>query len=491
MFKSYILLFSCIFTLFVFVSSHEQPPKGTLEIAQLDRITSLLSHTVRHECILKLVNKHPTQSAEWFDFLIPVNQESILGFLGAYDGKKVLPNEFVGTKDGIYSISRFSLSLPLLPNAFTNIKIIWITCGEHIPSPPKIKQGEEHRYLFETSATLPTPYHVLKQSYNILIPSDQLKEYTKLNGISTTDNGLKYINNNPVSPMTTTNLKLHFVNNFPRLVITSLERRVTISHWHGSIQVEEFYDVTNASPKLLSEFSRVDYGHSFYRSGTVHPLQNIHILLPKDSYFVSYRDEVGNISTSHLKPEQDYEFLEISPRYPVFGGWNFSFELSYYIPMDKNVTYQDSDSVYHFDMQLAHLFNDVHAQKFAMEVVLPDGSDIVRIRTPAHHHQRKDRIYTRWSYLDVFGRPCYRLEMDNLVRDAIDLLHIEYQYSFFDMMSKLILLIGFFFTMFIILVIYQRIKFPVFPDKFLQMEKYNEAPKSPLSDKPKGKKHLN
>lgn len=491
MFKDYILI---LFTLVlsVLAKSQESNFKGSLEIVQLKRITSLLSHTVRHECSLNIINKHSTQAAEWFDFLLSIEHESILGFIEAYDEKTSLSKEFLNVKDDMCSI-RFSLSFPLAPSASMDIKVIWVTGGEYIPSPPRIKQGTEHRYLFKTSTTLPSIYPVLKQFYNILIQPDQIKEYTKLSGIETVDNGLMYINNNPVQPMTVTNLEVFFINNFPRLVITSFERRITISHWHESIQVEEFYDITNESPKLLSEFSRVDYGHSFYRSETVYPLQNIHLILPKDSYFVSYRDEVGNISTSHLRPEHDHEFLEISPRYPVFGGWNFSFELSYYIPMNKNVTYQDKDSTYHFSIQLAHLFNDVHAQKFILKVILPDGSNIVRIRTPAHHHSRQDYISTVLSYLDIFGRPCYHLEMNNLVRDAIDLLHVEYRYSYFVMMSKLLLLIGFFFAIFLIMVIYHRIKFPVFSDDISSITEKSQDSSQPSSliSKSNEKKHLN
>lgn len=492
MLKDYILVLF-IFVLSVLAKSQESTSKGSLEIVQLKRITNLLSHTVRHECSLSIINKHSTQAAEWFDFLLPIEHESILGFIGAYYGETPLSNQFLNVKDDMYSIIRFSLSFPLAPSASMDIKIIWVTGEECTPNPPRVKQGTEHRYLFKTSPTLPTIYRVLKQSYNILIQPDQINNYTKLNGIETVDNGLMYTNNNPVQPMTVTNLEIFFFNNFPRLVITFFERRITLSHWHESIQVEEFYDITSASPKLLSEFSRVDYVHSFHRSGTVHPLQNIHIILPKDSYFVSYRDEVGNISTSHLRPEHDHEFLEISPRYPIFGGWNFSFELSYYIPMSKNIVYQDKDSTFHFSMQLAHLFNDVHAQKFRLKVILPDGSNIVRIHTPAHHHPRQDYISTVLSYLDIFGRPCYHLEMDNLVRDAVDLIHVEYQYSSFVMMTKLLLLVAFFFAIFLLMIIYHRIKFPVFSDdKPLLMEKSRDSsqPSSPI-DKFKAKKHLN
>merc|ERR1712110_933699 len=56
--------------------------------------------------------------------------------------------------------------------------------------------------------------------------------------------------------------------------------------------------------------------------------------LPIESSDVYYRDLIGNISTSHLRA--DYSsgetVLELTPRFPMFGGWRNHFTIGYNTP---------------------------------------------------------------------------------------------------------------------------------------------------------------
>jgi oligosaccharyltransferase complex subunit alpha (ribophorin I) len=47
---------------------------------------------------------------------------------------------------------------------------------------------------------------------------------------------------------------------------------------------------------------------------------------------VYYRDEIGNISTSHLKELDDLVEVELRPRFPLFGGWKTQYLLGYNVP---------------------------------------------------------------------------------------------------------------------------------------------------------------
>lgn len=42
-----------------------------------------------------------------------------------------------------------------------------------------------------------------------------------------------------------------------------------------------------------------------------------------DAYFV---DDIGNVSTSRFRTNSREANLELKPRYPLFGGWNYSFK---------------------------------------------------------------------------------------------------------------------------------------------------------------------
>lgn len=41
---------------------------------------------------------------------------------------------------------------------------------------------------------------------------------------------------------------------------------------------------------------------------------------------------IGNISTSHLREEENAVLVEIQPRFPLFGGWKTHYTLGYTMP---------------------------------------------------------------------------------------------------------------------------------------------------------------
>ncbi len=46
----------------------------------------------------------------------------------------------------------------------------------------------------------------------------------------------------------------------------------------------------------------------------------------EDPYFI---DDIGNVSTSRFRTNMREANLELKPRYPVFGGWNYSFRVGW------------------------------------------------------------------------------------------------------------------------------------------------------------------
>lgn len=61
-------------------------------------------------------------------------------------------------------------------------------------------------------------------------------------------------------------------------------------------------------------------------------LLSIQTILPAAAQDVYYRDEIGNISTSHLLVLDDSVEMEIRPRFPLFGGWKTHYIIGYNLP---------------------------------------------------------------------------------------------------------------------------------------------------------------
>jgi hypothetical protein len=477
-----------------------------VEITKVDCATILRSHLIRHECLFQFTKKG-SGSMNHVTVLLPAHHVPWIGHIEATDvsnsdgsEKNTIPlpvtilspteSSYISVNGQSYASAKIDVAGILEKFKSSSgisflLKFKWSLSGSALPYPSHVPQGTEHRYRWTTFSDMPSIYRVEQQTHRIIVDPSLIKDYTKTLGTSgkveSNQHGLIYQNTRPVLKPEdcSESIDIVYVNNFPNISIESLRRRLTLSHWHSSIQVEEFYDVSNMSPKLLKEFSRVDLGHSFYHSNSVYPLRSIHLHLPKNSYFISYRDEVGNISTSHLRSEPFSEFLEIYPRFPLFGGWNCSFEISYNVPLYDNLTKTSNSNSYQLSSRTAFLFNDAPVRKFSLEIVLPDGSKITKIspismnsNLPKHEFIDSE---LHWSYLDIYGRPCIRYTQDNLIQESVQYIHVEYEYSFMTMMSKLILLIGVFALIFILMIAYQRCDFVIFAEH-LPAKKHGSTP---------------
>lgn len=62
-------------------------------------------------------------------------------------------------------------------------------------------------------------------------------------------------------------------------------------------------------------------------------------VLPASAKDVYYRDEIGNISTSHMRMQEDSVELDLKPRFPLFGGWKTHYTLGYNIPSYEHLFY--------------------------------------------------------------------------------------------------------------------------------------------------------
>lgn len=169
-------------------------------------------------------------------------------------------------------------------------------------------------------------------------------------------------------------MKIHYENNSPFLTISSITRTIEVSHW-GNIAVEETIDLRHTGAYLKGPFSRYDYQRQsdsgissiksfkvgsafkhrqnrflercnvrlcmlcaqrglvlFYFSTHALHLLSSQTILPASAQDVYYRDEIGNISTSHLQVLEDSVEVEVRPRFPLFGGWKTHYIIGYNLP---------------------------------------------------------------------------------------------------------------------------------------------------------------
>ncbi|GAA5847255.1 hypothetical protein JCM9279_006159 [Rhodotorula babjevae] len=220
--------------------------------------------------------------------------------------------------------------------------------------------------------------------------------------------------------------------------IRTLERIVELSHWGANLAVQDSIDLFNAGPKLMGQFARIDYQKAImHRRQGVTAVSSLALALPPSTHNPYFYDVVGNVSTSrfrpssssaastshnavlpsHSKKRREPAVLELQPRYPLLGGWNYSFTVGYDLPLAEYVKMRSGAKKGQYVAAVPFLtpVKDVAVDDVRVEVRLPEGARDIAVHAPfpltslsypssAVDAPASDDTVT-WTYLDSTGRP--------------------------------------------------------------------------------------
>ncbi|CAA6655250.1 unnamed protein product [Spirodela intermedia] len=270
------------------------------------------------------------------------------------------------------------------------------------PFPAEISQSESQLVYYRDTAFMLSPYHIKEQTTHIKTPSKKIESYSREDPTNRVGTELRYGPYDDRPPYSFSPIIVHFENNNPFAVVEELTRVIEVSHW-GSLQVTEHYKLAHAGARHKGVFSRLLVGplHSGIFLAT----------LPPRVHSVYYRDEIGNVSTSHLRSDQHKSELEIEPRYPLFGGWKASFVIGYGLPL-HDFLFESPDGRRYLNFSFGCPLMETVVDHLTVKVVLPEGSKNPSASVP---FPVKQKLETSFSYLDVVGRPTVVLEKENAV----------------------------------------------------------------------------
>ena len=181
--------------------------------------------------------------------------------------------------------------------------------------------------MYKFSGYSPSAYDTAKQKTKLKFPTVDIPTYTgKPERQGTTFTYGNY-DNVPAGAEQLESVRYEFTK--PLIYSTLLERDVEISHWGGNAAFEERFWLTNQGANLSKQFSRLQWQQTSYYKPPSVAITGLRMPLKggsKDAYFT---DEIGNISTSNFRTSDREAVLELKPRYPVFGGWNFPFKVGW------------------------------------------------------------------------------------------------------------------------------------------------------------------
>uniref|UniRef100_A0A672Q5V2 Dolichyl-diphosphooligosaccharide--protein glycosyltransferase subunit 1 n=1 Tax=Sinocyclocheilus grahami TaxID=75366 RepID=A0A672Q5V2_SINGR len=354
----------------------------------------------------------------------------------------------------------FEAQLPssLAPGAKLRVKVETVFSHMLKPFPTHITQAERQLVVFQGNHYLYSPYPTRSQTTRVRLASKTVESYTKLGNPTKSEESIEYGPFKDVPPFSQDDMKIHYENNTPFLTISSVTRTIEVSHW-GNIAVEETIDLRHTGAYLKGPFSRYDYQRQ--SDSGISSVKSFKTILPASAQDVYYRDEIGNISTSHLQVLDDSVEVEIRPRFPLFGGWKTHYIVGYNLPSYEYL-YNLGDQ-YALKIRLVdHVYDDQVIDQLTVKLILPEGARNIHVDTPYPLTRSQDELH--YTYLDTFGRPVLVATKNNLVEQHIQDVVVHYTFNKILMLQEPLLVVGAFYILFFTVIIYVRLDFSITKD---------------------------
>jgi oligosaccharyltransferase complex subunit alpha (ribophorin I) len=360
------------------------------------------------------------------------------------------------------------LSKSLDQQASTKVTVHAAFIHSMTPFPAAISQSERQYVRYYDNHYFITPYTTQTQTTNVKVPTTTIESKSELNPTTVKGDTITYGPYENTKPFSSSPMNVHFENNKPFITVTYLVREIEISHW-GNVAVEENYLLQHDGAKLKGTFSRYDYQRN--PRGAPSHVPQLTEVLPAVAADVYYRDDIGNISTSHLSLREKGQTLELTPRFPLFGGWKIGFYLGYNLPAQQFLfsDYNDGGR-YMLNTSFAPLFTEdsIVIDQMIVRIILPEGARDFEVVTPFTVDKRSaDQHYT---YLDTSGRPVIVLEKRNVLASEGVLSHhqdfqVLYRFRTLSMLQEPFLLMTAYFGFFLFVMLYVRVQFKIAPVK--------------------------
>ncbi|RZF37283.1 hypothetical protein LSTR_LSTR005615 [Laodelphax striatellus] len=441
-------------------------------LKNVDRSIDISSQIAKisHKITLENVGKKEVSS---FLFAIDKLFEEKVAFLGGQPGSNLKVYRVKNQEHPDKQFWRIDLKEPLQQGKTTLVEIELVLSNALTAYPTKITQKEKQLVRFSGNHYLYSPYQVSKQTTTVNIGTRNVESYSKLSPVSQSDSVFNYGPYTQISPFSEDRMSIHYENNSPFLSVTSLVRTIEVSHW-GNIAIEETIDLLHTGAQLKGPFSRYEYQREV-QSG-VSSVKAFKTILPAAASNVYYRDEIGNISTSHMRIMSDSVELDLRPRFPLFGGWKAHYILGYNVPSYEYL--YNSGDYYKLKMRIVdHVFDDMIIDEAVTKIILPEGSDKITLTTPYPIERLPDSFH--YTYLDTKGKPVVSIKLKNLVEHHIQDFEINYVFPRLLMFQEPILVATALYLLFLLVVVYVRLDFSITKDE----QKENRMKISVLCDK--------
>ncbi len=317
--------------------------------------------------------------------------------------------------------------------------------------PTHIEQHEQQKVLYTDNTYFYSPYEVRSQKTTVKVGTSAIDSFTQLSPTNVQGSSVIYGSYSNVKPYSEHTMKVHFTNNKPYVVVTSVEKVIEVSHW-GNLAIEEHYDLRHDGAQLKGPFSRFDYSKNPYQMAPS-SFRDLTAKLPLHATDIYFRDRIGNISSSNVRVSGSDLLVDFLPRFPLFGGWRIRFYIGWNLPLQNYLSHQGEK--FKLKTSFSIPFDFATVDEMTLKVILPEGAQNIAVKIPF----RVDAEYREnlKTYLDVTGREVVIIKKNKLAPEHNQQFTVEYDFPTTTVFGEPLMVIGVLFAFCLSIIAYSRL----------------------------------
>ncbi|KAL9636680.1 MAG: hypothetical protein Q9164_002665 [Protoblastenia rupestris] len=314
---------------------------------------------------------------------------------------------------------RITLPSPLAPSEQQTLSITYHIVSAFTPLPTTIKQQDKQYLVYAFSLYVPSVYLTDKQKTKIKLPSVDVPDYTSEPERQGTVFTYGPYDKIPAGAVEEASLRYEFTK--PIIHVSLLERDIEVSQWGGNLATEERYWLINNGAHLSSQFSRLEWARTQMYPIATSALKELKMPLKVGSVDPYFTDDIGNVSTSRFRSGAREANLEVKPRYPVFGGWKYSFRVGWNNSLKSFLRKLKVGDGYVLKVPFLEgpkMSEGVSYEKIELIFILPEGAVDVQYESPIP--LVASEVSSHKTFMDTLGRTTLKLTAMNVVDQSRD-----------------------------------------------------------------------
>ncbi|KAJ2057121.1 dolichyl-diphosphooligosaccharide--protein glycosyltransferase subunit 1 [Coemansia sp. S146] len=291
---------------------------------------------VREQVGVVVQNEHDSKVYKTYTISVPMDKFPKLSQLSVHERKS--GEELDVSKEtvsGDTQLYRATLRRGLQPGEKLSLNIDYLFVSLVEPRPKAVGQSEDQSWLWEDQSLVASVYPTRKQKTVVKTRGDVLR-FTPADAVK---DGRHSVVFGPYTLDKSSRVEVGFKDNKEQMEALTHRREYFVSHWANDLNVLEHYALRNRGPELSGGFDKVDQMVSKYMKRRDNLVKTLLVKVPADAREMYFVDEIGNVSTSAVsgrrKGEEPFKVLQMRPRYPMPGGWNYTWWHGYSVPLDR------------------------------------------------------------------------------------------------------------------------------------------------------------